>query len=100
MHDPIAIALKSGANSIFFLRTMVGGLDCSENLDAKHYMDKEPATECSTDDPHYASVRRLSIIGLVCYAVLFIALVVAMRAGGQRKFSFLAEHMRPKWCWW
>ena len=86
--------------SIFYLRTMVGGLDCSENADRKYYMDKEPATECNTDDPYYASVRRLSIIGLVCYALVFAVLVVAMAVGGRHKFSFLADKMKPKWFWW
>ena len=40
--------------SIFFLRTMVGGLDCSTvgyGEDAKLFMDREPATECNIDDP-------------------------------------------------
>jgi len=89
--------------SIFFLRTMVGGLDCSTvgyGEDAKLFMDREPATECNIDDPYYASVWRLSIIGLVCYALLFVALVVAMAVGGRHKFSFLADKMKPKWFWW
>ena len=86
--------------SIFFLRTMVGGIDCSMNLDGKYYMDREPKTECNTDDPYYASVRRLSIIGMVCYALLFVVLVVAMAKGGQSKFTFLALKFRGKWFWW
>ena len=86
--------------SIFFLRTMVGGVDCSMNLDGKLYMDREPATECNTVDSYYAEVQHLSWIGLGSYAVVFLALVLAMKSGGARKFRFLSDKMAPQWFWW
>ena len=36
--------------SIFFLRTMVGGVDCSLQLDGDMYLDREPETRCDREE--------------------------------------------------
>eukprot|EP01049_Picozoa_sp_SAG25_P003555 SAG25_NODE_206_length_11883_cov_5.639511_2_plen_389_part_00 len=111
--------------SVFFMRTMVAGLDCSENDDGKMCkllncsepcvnsmcvmisllldavdLDAEPQTECDTADEYYAAIQRNSWIGLTIYILLWLCLIVSMAYGGASKFEFLAEKMKPQWYFW
>jgi len=105
--------------SIFFLRTMVGGLDCSRDGDSassRRFLDKEPQTACEwrqvedcdekavvcdpDDLEYYGKVRMNSIIGLAMFAVLFVLLCLGMAFGKRETFNFLAEKMSPQWFWW
>jgi hypothetical protein len=42
--------------SVFFMRTMVGGIDCSRSIDGKFYMDREPVVECNRNDEYYGEL--------------------------------------------
>ena len=95
--------------SIFFLRTMVGGVDCSLQLDGDMYLDREPETRCDReerrpDDPenykYYDTIWKRSWIGMGVFASAFVLLCLGMRFGKRETFNFLAEKMAPQWFWW
>lgn len=92
--------------AIFFLRTMVAGLDCSLMQDGRMYLDKEPQTLCETDVPnddgvlYYAKIWFQSILGIIIFTVCFVALCLGMAFGERKTFAFLAEKMDPAWFWW
>ena len=85
--------------SVFFLRPMVEGLDCSAASDGRAYLDSDQSIECVSDNDAYRRVVRVSWLGFATWGVGAALFARAILHGGQQEYAFIAAKMRPSLFW-
>eukprot|EP01043_Picozoa_sp_COSAG02_P004329 COSAG02_NODE_111_length_36009_cov_42.221248_26_plen_190_part_00 len=88
--------------STFFVKGVLGGLDCTLNTDGRYYLDIEAEVECDQDnDERYRIVFIKGSVGLAVWLVCMVVLVCSFLSDtGKAKYAFLTEKMEDTYYWW
>lgn len=88
--------------STFFVKGVLGGLDCTLNDDGKFYLDIQAEIECDwNQDERYSTVFIKGVAGFSVWLVLMAMLVYSFtRESGPEKYAFLTQKMEDQYYWW
>lgn len=93
--------------SSFFLKGILGGIDCTLNSNGKWYLDMQPDIECDVEyldaDGRriYEVIRDKAYIGMGLYALIFLGFLrFFLSDEGKHRFAFLTAKMEDEWYWW
>ena len=88
--------------STFFVKEVLGGVDCSPSKDGRYYLDIEQEVECDRNsDEKFKIVYQRASAGFTawcCAMAVFACLFLGK--SGKDNFAFLTEKMEERYYWW
>jgi hypothetical protein len=87
--------------STFFVKGVLGGLDCTLQSDGRYYLDIEAEIECDQDkDDRYKPVLIKGVVGLAVWSLTMAVARSFLSDTGKARYAFLTAKMEDKYYWW